>query len=214
MWKHPTGKTPKNIVIVALGPSQSDYASAMLSTGFDLDFEEMWTVNHGMRYFKHDLAFDMHDYRYLGDHKSKQMKYHKKMVRDTKKPVIMAEPYPDVKSAHKFPLEFVLNAVGPDNAYFNNTVAYMLAYGYAIGCTEIGVFGADYDYPGMSATESGKACTEFWIGFLRARGVQVRISARSTLTDAHLNRPLYGYLFTPEIKFAGKDKVLIPTVKV
>ena len=214
MWKHPTGKSPKNVIIVALGPSNHDYISAMLATGYDLDFDEMWTVNHGMRLFIHDLAFDMHDYRYMGDHKSRQMKYHKKMVRETKKPVIMVEPYPDIKKCFKYPLQFVMDSVGPENTYFNNTVPYMLAYAYAIGVKEIGLFGADYHYPGIPKEESGKSCCEFWVGFLRARGVQVRICAGSTLTDANANRPLYGYLFTPEIKVESvKGKVIVPTVK-
>lgn len=212
MWTHPTGKCPKNIIIVALGPSHGDYLSAMLATGYDLDFEEMWTVNHGARAFNADLVFDMHDYRYLEDHKSRQRGYHKKMMIKHGKPTIMCEPYPDVKTAFRFPLEEVFNAVGPDNAYFNNTVAYMLVYAYMLGVKEIGLFGADYDYPGVSATENGKACTEFWVGFLRARGVQVRISNSSTLTDARQNRPLYGYIFTPEIKFDASGKVLVPNI--
>ena len=210
-WTHPTGKIPEKIAIVALGPSQNDYVQAMLSTGLLIDFDEVWTVNHGMRLYKHDLAFDCHDYRYLAgvfQEQSKQDAYHKKMVSDSGKPVVMLEPWPDLENAKKFPLEWILRRVGGDNLYFNNTIAYMLAYATAHyiehkkkkAFKDVSIFGADFDYPGHPHTEAGRGCTEFWVGFGRALKMDIRVCSGSTLTDAKLGRPLYGYIFAPPLQ--------------
>lgn len=213
MWTHPTKKSPEKIAILALGPSHQEYMRAMLTTGADpLPFDEVWTVNHGMRAFRADVAFDMHEARYLSDKGNPQHTYHREMVKAFKGPVLMTVPYKGIKNCLAYPLQDLINFIGPNNVYLNNTIPYMLAYAHMIGVKDIGLFGADYHYPGVPAEENGKACTEFWVGFLRGRGVEVRIASSSTLTDANQERPLYGYKHTPQIKV--EDKVLLPYVKL
>jgi hypothetical protein len=87
----------------------------------------------------------------------------------------------------------VLNTLGYD--YFNNTGAYAVAYAIYSGATKISLFGMDYTYPNVGQAERGRACVEFWLGFARAHGIDIRLPTSTSLLDSqHIGQSrLYGY---------------------
>ena len=62
------------------------------------------------------------------------------------------------------------------------------------------VFGADYTFPGTTARESGRANCEYWVGFCRARGMQVIVASTTTLLDPREGPYFYGYLHQPIVR--------------
>jgi hypothetical protein len=96
-------------------------------------------------------------------------------------------------------LEEVLRFVGPSQAYFVNSVPYVIPYALMIGVKRLVLYGVDYEYPGIDARENGRACCEFWIGWALAKGMLVQVTESSSLLDARKGRVFYGYLRQPII---------------
>lgn len=94
-----------------------------------------------------------------------------------------------------FPLEDVINNLG--YAYFNSTVAYAVAYAIHIGVEEISLWGCDFTYASAHDAERGRGCVEYWLGYARARGINVSLPQRTSLLDSAEIDPvdlkLYGY---------------------
>ena len=82
---------------------------------------------------------------------------------------------------------------GNQMLYLKNSFPMMLAYAYLIGVKTIYVFGADYTHPQGQARESDQPNAEYWVGYLRGRGIQVVICDDSTLLDTRDGRAIYGY---------------------
>lgn len=87
----------------------------------------------------------------------------------------------------------VENAAYPHRRYLHNSIPHILAYALFIGVREIGLFGADYTFPGQEAREDDRANAEYWVGVLRLAGVNVKVPNNTTLLS--MNRPefMYGY---------------------
>ena len=87
----------------------------------------------------------------------------------------------------------MLNTLG--HGYLNNTAAYAMAYAIYDGASKVSIFGCDYTYPNAHDAERGRGCLEFWIGYARARGIEVLVPQTSSLLDAlhPANERLYGY---------------------
>jgi hypothetical protein len=215
-WQHPTGNLPERVALVALGPSCSEYLNTMVATGPGVVCtdengndprppDEVWTVNTGMRAYPHDVCFGMDDLRMT----EACWPDLAQMVQQSKTPFITSVAYDNYPSnVLTYPLGEVLSVVGPQHAYLNNTVPFILAYAIALGSVKVlQLYGCDYTYPGMAAREEGRGCVEFWIGGMRmAYGIDVRVAQSSSLTDAMTGRPLYGYLFPPKIEVTAKTK--------
>ena len=61
-WVHPTGRNPKSISIIALGPSKGDLLD--VTTGHQppaeiMDCDEVWGINGGANHFGGIVAYDM-----------------------------------------------------------------------------------------------------------------------------------------------------------
>lgn len=212
-FSHPTRKTPEKVIMLLLGESKADYTN-MLATAHDrppvVDGAEVWTCNAGFRIWQHDLVFVMDDLE-LEEHRWPQ--YGEDLYQHNK-PIITSQTYPRWPNAHAYPFSLVcerLQLNGFDR-YFFNTVPYMLAYALFLGVRHVSVFGADYWHPAIGAArEADLANAEWWLGFLRGRGVGISIAPNSTLMGMRTaQRPLYGYRFDPRI---SHDRALLAAQK-
>jgi hypothetical protein len=102
-----------------------------------------------------------------------------------------------------YPLEAVMNLLGPDcPGYFNSTAAYAVAFAVAIGVKRITLFGFDFTYANSHQAEQGRGCVEFWLGFAKARGIKIGLPDTTSLMDA---------VTTREARFYGFDGADITT---
>lgn len=120
------------------------------------------------------------------------------------------------QNAVAYPLERVIRKVGHAfiemrttrrRTRFNNSVAYALAYAASLDSVRrIDCFGLDYDYRddfgNAIPLEMGRAGTEYWLGYLRGRGVEVVLPTDSTLMDADQPK-FYGYTWPPKIRVSA-----------
>ncbi len=124
-WIHPTGKLPRTVALIGLGPSQQDYISLCLS-GLDLPpYDEVWTVNAGCRLFQYDVLFHMDDLRLCRTTSPNSVKYVRKALND-EKPVITSVAYPEFAGIHQMIDEFgqecrVINRIGNYFTRWNGT---------------------------------------------------------------------------------------------
>lgn len=209
VWEHPTElEHPKRVAFVGLGPSIEAWVAVQLRKGEAspevrgiYDFDEIWTLNRGARLLAHDLSFVMDDLRGEARH---DPDYGQALMR-AEKPIITSRAYDEFPASMAYPLEAVAQLVGAENLYFRNSVPYVLAYALFIGVKEIVLFGVDYDYPGQRVTEEGRANTEYWVGFCRARGMRVGVPSASTLLAANAGAWWYGYAEQPDTRQLGLD---------
>lgn len=202
-YEHPTGNTPKNVALVALGPSKADFFEMQTPHEPLAAFDEVWTMNTGLRFVKHDLVFIMDD---LLDFGSRYPEYGTAM-RGHGKPILTSATYAEYPAAVRYPIEAVI-AAAPQSAnyYHHNSVPYVLAYANWLGVERIALFGCDYSYPNMAHREEGQAVTAFWCGYLRGRGIEVDIAQGSSLLETGrrvadpLFRQFYGYLRQPTLR--------------
>lgn len=201
-WVHPTGRIPKSVTLLALGPSRRDYILSQIRHNEGSRTEEIWTMNTGGRCFTHDLLWVMDDLK-MQEHFDPG---YGEFLKRHDKPIITSQAYDEYPSSLSFPVYEMIKDLGLDglSLWFNNSSAWILSYAIWIGVKEIYLFGMDYDYPGQPIKERGKACSAFWIGYALARGVSVVVPPSSTMLDANdPSEPVYpisrfyGYLRPP-----------------
>lgn len=207
MFKHPTGNTPKKVILLGLGPSKTDFANIMASTGGDtIDHDEVWGVNTAGACFNVDMSFAMDDYLYCQNTLPNMAKFYE----TNDKPIITTVPRKGCPSAIEYPLGEVLNIPGARD-WFNHTIPYIVAYAALIGVEELIIFGTDYiaqeaQY-GKPAEQSNliaryMSCTTFWLGLCAGRGMNIVVTPSSPLlaADKHDIDKLYGYIVPPVIR--------------
>lgn len=204
-WEHPTGKSPKSVMIVALGPSKKDFVSDFGRHVPGHKPDEIWAVNTAMRWCRHDLAFIMDDMQEFARH----FPEYGEAMRTHDKPILTSTKYEQFPTAQALPLGEIVAAT--QQLYFNNSVPYMVAYALYIGVKELIIFGADYTYPGTDAREAGRGCMEFWLGFAAAKGMTIQIAPSSTLMDAREGTRFYGYISQPIIRIGERGEAA-PTI--
>jgi hypothetical protein len=96
----------------------------------------------------------------------------------------------DFISIEEFPLDEV--AKHTEVTYFRCTLAYCLAYASYLGVSRVDLIGCDYE--AGAEREDEKSCVEFWIGFLKGQGIEVRIHPDSSLCTGLF----YGYENVPK----------------
>jgi len=229
-WEHPTGNKPKIVDIVACGPTLRTYlAMRMDYDPVAPTADEVWTLNKALRTVKGDVGFVMDDMigehrrssRYGEDLDDLSMPIITSTVdRD------VLDMYPKLApNLHPYPINEVLNQIGArilhargqggsvqlgtnevketgDIAgyYLHNSIPFMLAYALFLGVEKVQLFGADYTYPGMVAREDDRANTEYWVGMLRAFGVEVWTTSDTTLLNQMKQPHIYGYGARPPIR--------------
>ena len=144
---------------------------------------EVWGVNNICLKRDVSVVFNMHHMADLGSLTRKAIKM-EDYARNNKVPYVTLEELPDIPTSVRYPIEKM------HSHYFNNSIAYMIAYAVHKGATVIDIYGvqmaADAEY------REQRPCCEYWIGYARGKGVEVNIHWMTTLF--HLPGDImYGY---------------------
>ena len=200
----------KNIALVAMGQSQIDYH---LSRTHSLAFDEVWAINAMVSVLPEvNRAFILDPMsRFLDTEDAGSMtQIMRKYLPQIDYPIYTCELDKRVPAAEEFPLGPLIGNLGC--AYFNNTVAYAIAFALWNKVSHLTVFGVDFTYKtNMHFAESGKACCEFWLAKCMENNIEVSVAPRSNLleTDIPTKEKLYGYhrLEDPVVTYMDKGKM-------
>lgn len=201
---------PDKVAIVALGLSAPTFLlEQMQRPSLVNPFDEVWSVNRGLRGIQHDKLFCMDDFRWL----EKRDKLYTKYLREHKVPIITSTSYQDYPMSVPYPINQVMKTI-EDDIFCVNTVSYMIAYAIHIGVKELSIYGADFSYPNGSTAESGGQAVAYLLGTARHFGMLHRIPDTSTLlyantvkmTQEGVQRPHYGYHRIEEMADAKKKE--------
>ena len=200
-----------NVAIVAMGLSQIDFH---LSQAHSIKFDEVWAINAMIGVLPDiDRAFILDPMsRFLDTEDAGGMT---NMMREKLPkaycPIYTCELDKRVPTAVEYPLEEIVASLGC--SYFNNTVAYSIAFALWAKVKRISVFGVDFTYnSNMHFAEAGRGCVEFWLSKCIDAGIEVSIAPRSSLmdTDVDIKDKLYGYhrLNDPKITYQDNDGII------
>jgi len=180
------------VAIVGLGSSYSDYIAARVASQ---EFDEVWGINCIGGIIHVDKTFMMDPVsRFLDtENAGTQTGVARQFLKTNKKPIVTCQLDKRVKHLELFPLKEVTLDLG--YCYFNNTVAYAIAYAIWKKVNKISLYGIDYTYKNVSMAESGRACVEFWCAIAVTKGIKLEVAHRSSLLDTNVpeNEKLYGY---------------------
>jgi|TARA_Y100000310_G_scaffold331473_1_gene405126 hypothetical protein len=188
---------PERVAIVALGLSSPAFLRDNMSMmGMRSPFDEIWTLNRGVRGVAHDKLFCMDDFRWIEQKDENYARY----LQNHDKPIITSTSYPEYPMGVEYPLNEVLECI-QDDIFTANTVAYMVAYALYIGVKELAIYGADFCYPNGNFAESGGQSVAYLLGRAKEFGCWYKIPQGSTLLYSHkvvqvgnrLQRVYYGY---------------------
>jgi len=181
-----------NVAIVGLGGSYADYIAARVASQ---EFDEVWGINCIGAIIHVDKTFMMDPVsRFLdSDNAGSQTGVAREFLKTNKKPIVTCQLDKRVKHLELYPLKEVATELG--FCYFNNTVAYAVAYAIWAKVSKICLYGIDYTYKNVSMAESGRACVEFWCAIAVSKGIKIEVAHRSSLLDTNVpdNEKLYGY---------------------
>lgn len=215
--------TPKNqfprpiekLVILGLGKSSQDWPGFLCDHPEAWDLE-VWTVNAGARAFNHDVVFDMHTDEYIYSlPESELMKVlpRREWLKTHDKPIVVPKVVPELPTSVAYPLKLVVEQTRSN--YFANGLSYMLALAYMCGVRQLFLFGTDFSYKADDkhlAIESGRACSEYWLGRLAEAGCMICVSAASPLMDTKERSKgiIYGHVSPLKLSFdpEGNPSVL------
>ena len=189
------GLKGKTIAIVALGGSFADFVLARMNSQ---EFDEIWGINCIGGIFHVDRTFMMDPAtRFLDDVKAgTQTGIAKEFLLKTpsKGPIYSCCLDDRVPEIVEYPLEDVVTATS--FSYFNNTVAYAVAFAVAHQVSKIHMYGVDFSYKqNLHFAEAGRSCVEFWCAMALSKGITVQVAPRSGLldTDVPEDEKIYGY---------------------
>ena len=200
----------KTIAIVGLGKSYADYVSARINSH---KFDEVWGINSIGAIIYVDRTFMMDPVsRFLDtENAGTQTGIARDFLKNNKKPIVTCQLDDRISYLELFPLKEVATDLG--YCYFNNTVAYAMAYAIWSKVEKICLYGIDYTYKNVNMAESGRACVEFWCAIAVSKGIKLEIASSSTLLDTHvpINEKLYGYhrLDDPLVQTSTNGSLLI-----
>ena len=127
-------------------------------------------------------------------------------------PIYTCELDKRVSALEEYPIETIVKDL--DCGYFNNTIAYAIAFALWNQVGGVNMFGADFTYKSnLLFAESGRACCEFWLAKCMDEGIIVQVAVTSGLLDADvpLQEKMYGYhrLEDPFVTYMVEDKLKI-----
>lgn len=183
----PQPVAPRHVAIVGLGPSSKAYFELVMRLGGRKALaDETWAVNALGDVLACDRVFHMDDVavqeRRAAAKPDGNIAAMVRWLKTHPGPIytgVVRDGYPGMVA---FPLEDVLNAGGVP--YFNNTVAYAIAYARFIGVRKLSLYGVDFTRPNIHQGEQGRACCEFWLGLCTAAGMEIDLPEETTLMDA------------------------------
>lgn len=109
-------------------------------------------------------------------------------------PIYSCVTHESVPEIQEYPLQEVIKRTG--YCYFNNTVAYAMAFAIAAKVKKINLYGLDFTYrSNVNMAEAGRACVEFWCSQAVSKGIQLEVAQSSSLLDTNVpaEEKLYGY---------------------
>lgn len=185
-----------NVAIVGLGGSFSEYVLSRINSQ---KFDEVWGINSIGGIMHVDKTFMMDPAsRFLDDIKAgTQTGIAQEFLLETpnKGPIYSCCLDERVPEIELYPLKEVVSDLG--YAYFNNTVAYAIAYAiYNKKVSKLHLYGIDFSYKqNLNFAEAGRACCEFWCAVALSKGMQIEIAKTSGFMDTNVpeNEKLYGY---------------------
>tara|TARA_R100000656_G_C3957051_1_gene129352 strand:- start:28 stop:768 length:741 start_codon:yes stop_codon:yes gene_type:complete len=184
----------KNIAIVAMGRSQLDFH---LSRVHSVHFDEVWALNAMIGVIPNvNRAFILDPMsRFLNTKDAGGMtEMMRRCLPDIQYPIYTCEVDQRVPATEEYPLAPLVSDLGC--SYFNNTIAYSIAFALWNKVGRLNIFGVDFTYKNnMHFAEAGRACCEFWIAKCLDKGIDVCIAPSSNLMDTNvsLKEKLYGY---------------------
>lgn len=152
------------VAIVGLSPTTHDLAP------WGNHEWEKWGLPWDGYWSRYDRLFEMHDVRWL---RTKPIDYLDRL-NDCGR-LYMDASYPDFPDAIAYPFDVVKKCIGP--AYFNSSVAYMLALAITYEAEEISLFGVDMGDDSEYAYQ--RANCEYLIGMARGKGIKVTVPESS-----------------------------------
>jgi hypothetical protein len=203
----------KSIALVGLGSTYADFVNAKINSS---KFDEVWGINsigaifHVDRTFMMDPASRFLDSELAGT----QTGVGREFLQNNKAPIYSCQKDKRVPAIELYPLENVIKKLG--FCYFNNTVAYAVAFGIYNEVASISFYGIDFTYKSNVAfAEAGRACVEFWCAVGVTKGIKIEVSKNSSLLDSNVpdNEKLYGYhrLDDPLVqKFSEEGLMIVP----
>lgn len=153
---------------------------------------ELWGHSSGHAHYRRqlDCYFDLHPKSVWSRGGKKGARYPQWLAKLTA-PIYMQQKYDEIPASKEYPKRRVIQefSYAHQRHYFTNHVAWMSALAIMEGVSTIGIWGCDYQIESEYINQ--RACAEYWLGQLDARGVRVILPEQSTL----LARPrtLYGY---------------------
>ena len=185
----------KSVAILGLGGSIAEYTMARINSE---KFDEVWGINSIGGIFHVDRTFMMDPAsRFLDDEKAgTQTGIAREFLLETpnKGPIYSCQTDERVPEIVDFPLQDVVTSLG--YCYFNNTVAYAVAFAIANKVKKISFYGIDFSYKkNIYFAEAGRACVEFWCAVAVTKGIIIQVAHSSSLLDTAVppEEKLYGY---------------------
>ena len=201
-------RRPRSVAILGLGLTLKTYIDLAKGLGGRRAIaEEIWGINAIGDVVACDRIFHMDDVRIqeirAEANPTGNIAAMLKWLKKHPGPVYTSQRHSDYPGLVEFPLADVLNSC-TGQKYMNSTAACAIAYAVHIGVAKIMCFGMDFTLPNSYHAEQGRACVEFWLGFARARGIDIVCPKESSLLDAcePFERRIYGY-DAVELAFAG-----------
>lgn len=102
-------------------------------------------------------------------------------------PIYLQQLHPAVPKGMVFPRAEILERFG-ENAYFTNSISWMIALAMMEGMTHIEVYGVDMSTPDEYRTQ--RPNVEYWLGLAMGAGIEVKVAETSDLLKATHE---YGY---------------------
>ena len=209
-WQHPTGKAPKSVCLVCLGPSK--HSLLELTTGHQPDkllmaVDEVWGINGGVNHFVGRVCWDiLWTLDFLQGEEAKEPYYgqliRQWLARFPASHLITTEAdntWP--ANVHEYPFAQIAAAItalgGHEAVWMRNSVPLIAAYAWYIGVERFYIFGADYHHEALKLREDDKGNAEAWLHWLRMNGCQVITSTDSTILDSNKPKWIYGYQRQP-----------------
>ena len=183
----------KYVAIVAMGKSQLDYH---MSISHSKEYDEVWAINSMCAVVKPDRVFilDPVSRFFETNDAGPQTKVLRKTLPKLKCPIYSCELDKRVPGLKLYPLEKVIQKT--NCGYFNNTIAYAIAFALYKEVAGISLYGADFSYTtNIHFGELGRGCCEFWLAKCMSQGIDVSIAATSPMLDTNIpeKEKLYGY---------------------
>lgn len=213
-WRHPTGKVPKAVHLVALGNSNRDYFRLLTQHDYLPPWEETWTLNTGCRLVPNaDVNFvldDVYDYaRQHPQYADELRQFRGKIIGQTS---IAHGDIDPINFAH-YPYREVLafwREINPKRRAHLHlhtiSVPLILAYAGFIGVESLYFSGVDCHWDNNPLlSERGQSVIEYWLSALEGIGCEVHYNESTTLNRTNeLNsyefRLIYGLLARPLIE--------------